>query len=82
MLHTMCSQPELRASLRRRAAHYMPLEADQNLLIDRTIAAVCDDPELVEGDRIQEALFKVMHKMARPEVSYIDPSVDRDLATA
>lgn len=82
MFHTMCSHPELRASLRKRAAHYLLLEADQNFLVDRTIAAVCDDPELVAGDRIQEALFKVMHRMAGPEVSHIDLSVYTELATA
>lgn len=82
MLQTMCSQPELRAALCERAARYCATASDQGLLIDRTISAVCDNPELVDSDRIQDALFKVMHHLAQPPLHQSDVSDDRAFAAA
>lgn len=66
MLLIICSQPELRAALRKRAAHYCIVQADRDRLISRTISAVCDDPGLIETTSIQDALFKVMHQLSQP----------------
>lgn len=81
MLQTSCSQPELRAALCKRAAHYCPSTSDQSLLIDRTISAVCADPELVDSDEIHDALFKVMHRLAQRTLAS-DLANDRVFATA
>lgn len=82
MLLTICSQPELRADLRKRAARYYPVIENQDQLIDRTISAVCDNPHLIETGSLQEALFKVMHHLAQPAAPHLDLSVDRAFVAA
>lgn len=82
MLLTICSQPELRSALSQRAGHYFPDEDRQNLLIDRTISAVCNDPNLVDSNSVQNALFKVMHHLAQPGLPAFDLSDDRTFAAA
>lgn len=82
MLQTICSQPELRASLSARAAHYCASASDQSLLIDRTISAACDDPEPIDSDSIENALFKVMHHLAQLESRQSVLSDDEAFAAA
>ena len=55
MLSITCSQPELRATLLERAARYCPDAADRDLLVSRTVSAVCDYPDLIAGPRIKVA---------------------------
>ena len=76
------TQPELRASLVKRARCYFPDEADQDLLIIRTISAVCDDPQLIDIGCVQTALYKVMHQLAQVKMPQCEPSSERDFASA
>lgn len=80
MFHTICSEPELRSALRKRAASYFSQEADQDELINRTVSAVCDDPGLIDDQPIQPALFAVMHHLAQSECCR--PEARENLAAA
>jgi hypothetical protein len=82
MLFIICSQPELRATLLERAARYCPDAADRDLLVSRTVSAVCDDPELTAGPRIQVALFRVMHRLVREEAPQRALSTESTFAAA
>ena len=69
MLLTICSQPELRAALRKRASHYYLTPVDQDSLIDLTISLACHDPDALQGDDITAALYRIMHRLAQTAVS-------------
>lgn len=78
MLQTVGMQPGLKEILERRAKTYTPDPLEQRRLVERTISSSCDDPDLLEGPSLKNALFCVMHNLVRAAVR--QASEDREKA--
>lgn len=59
--------PELRALLRQWAKKFVDSEAAAERVVQRTINVICDSPELLDGARMNEALFAILRRNAFDE---------------
>lgn len=63
----MSLDPQLRALLRRWAMKLVDSDAAADRIVQRTINVVCDSPELLDGARMNEALFSLLRRYAFDE---------------
>ncbi len=68
--HSILPKFEIRPALLKMAAHFSPDEAVTQRIVERTISVTCDDPALLDGRRVNEALFRIVLVIAREEVGW------------
>lgn len=59
--------PQLRALLRVWAGKLVDSDAAADRVVQRTINIICDNPELLDGARMNEALFALLRRHAFDE---------------
>lgn len=77
MLQTVGMQPGLKEILGRRAETYTPDPSEQRRLVERTISSSCDNPDLLEGPSLKNALFCLMHKLVRAAIRQASEDSER-----
>jgi hypothetical protein len=60
--------PTLRAMLRNWARRFLASETAVNRVVERTINVACDDPEILSGANMNDALFALLHRHALDEL--------------
>ena len=68
MLQTVGIQPGLKEILERRAKTYTSEPSEQRRLVERTISRSCDNPDILEGPSLKNALSCVMHDLVRAAI--------------
>lgn len=63
----MPQDPQLRALLRQWARKLVDSDAAADRVVQRTINVICDSPELLDGARMNEALFALLRRYAFDE---------------
>ncbi|AYD05109.1 hypothetical protein [Neorhizobium sp. NCHU2750] len=64
---------DLRPLLTRWAARYMPDDFLRKQLVEVTIATAVDDPDLLNGNSVEKALFFMLHKAALKKLGLSPP---------
>lgn len=60
--------PALRAVLSNWARAFLANETSVNRVVERTINVACDDPEILNGTNMDDALFALLHRHALEEI--------------
>ena len=60
----------VRDILKTRVKRYAFAPNDQARLIEKVIVAAADDPDLVTGPCLEEALFRLLHEIASEEAAH------------
>jgi len=63
----MPQDSQLRAILRHWARKFVDSDAAADRVVQRTINVICDSPELLDGARMNEALFSLLRRYAFDE---------------
>lgn len=63
----MSQDPDLRAILLKWARKFVDSEAAADRVVQRTINVICDNPELLDGAHMNEALFALLRHYAFDE---------------